>query len=201
MDWKKTGVWTGAVLTAILILLFSFKSVAIDEPYQISLVQSQLREMHSEVLSYILGVSDGLPAVFNERESSHLLEVRRLFYRIFTAIYVILALWFLVLLSLRDKQLVKKSLRLGSIISLSAVLTIFVFSLVSFTATFNAVHQPFFSNNSWVFPSNSLLMQLYPESFFQSIALRWGFIVLFSSVIIGLLQRCLNGSGGGGAGH
>ncbi|MBI4140012.1 DUF1461 domain-containing protein [Candidatus Woesearchaeota archaeon] len=201
MDWKKAGVWTGAVLTALLILLFSFKFVAMDDNYQKTLITPRLAEFHSDVLKYLLGFSESVPTAFSKEESSHISDVRKLFKKIFVATYALLALWFLALLSLRDKQLVKKSLRLGAVTSLIIVLIIFIASLISFTSFFNAVHEPFFTEKSWIFTSDSLLITLYPESFFQTMALRWGIIVFFTSVIIGLLQYCLNGSGGGGAGH
>ena len=202
MDWKKVGVWCGAVLTALLILLFSFKFVVLHVGYQSSFVSSlDLREVHVGVMSYVLSFSSNIPSGFDAREVSHLGDVRDFFSSIFFCIYVVLVVWLFVLFSLQDKQLVKKSLRFGSVLSLGVLLLFFVVSLFSFSGLWNVLHAPFFSDGSWVFSSDSLLITLYPESFFFSLALRWGMIVFFSSVVVGILQYYLNGSGGGGGGH
>src|SRR3989338_1213368 len=201
MDWKKVGVWVGAVLTALLILLFSFKFVVVHGGYQSSLISSSLREVHEGVMSFLLGSSFVLPSGFGSREVSHLGDVRSFFSSIFFFLYVVLVVWFLVLFSLSDKQLVKKSLRFGSVVSLGVVFLVFLASLVSFSSLWSVLHAPFFSGGSWVFPSDSLLMMLYPESFFSAMAFRWGMIVFFSSIVVGILQFYLNGSGGGGGGH
>ncbi len=219
-DAKKWKVWTASALFVVLLLLFSFRYVLFDSSLQNSLLGassfSETSEsrgvveekntavaLHGQVMKgllsdpYFASVDYLVSPQFSDRERSHLADVREVFYALRVASWIVLFSWLGVLASLRDKQLIKKSLRLGALGTLIVLLIAFV---TPFSSLFSLAHAPFFSGDSWLFPSDSLLIQLYPQSFFAGLAWSMGVFLVIASVATVIIQYLLNGSGGGGTG-
>jgi integral membrane protein (TIGR01906 family) len=67
-------------------------------------------------------------------------------------------------------------------------------ALVDFDAFFSAFHSLFFAAGTWTFPSDSLLIRLFPEAFWSTAGLVWGVLVAVFALLYGLLGWLLRGS-------
>lgn len=79
----------------------------------------------------------------------------------------------------KELTLLKKSVFFGSLLTISFVLLLSIFSTLDFSFFFEKFHILFFSNNLWVFSTDDNLIKLFPESFFQAFAQ-----ALFLNIII-----------------
>jgi len=120
--------------------------------------------------------------VFNEQEQFHMIDVQQLFVTFKTIRNLSFAAILLIVLVLirKKKLLLFDSLKSSAILILifSALLGIGV--TFFFEPLFIGFHQIFFSNDMWLFdPSTSVLINMVPEEFFISCAIR---IVIFNLI-------------------
>lgn len=73
------------------------------------------------------------------------------------------------------------SLKIGSIFSLVFLVLLVLLVLINFTASFDVFHRIFFPQGNWIFPYDSLLITLFPSSFFFSMAKK---IIIINSVVV-----------------
>lgn len=122
------------------------------------------------VVSYVNGKTS-LSDEFNEREASHLADVRNLFSKVKIIYYASLLLLagITVFLFTRDNliHLIPTAFIRSGLISLIFIIVLFLLSL-NFSAFFTNIHKPFFASNSWTFPADSLLIQIFPVEFFKN---------------------------------
>ena len=85
----------------------------------------------------------------------------------------------------RGRKAVGQTMILGVCIPLTLLLAIGLWALVDFNGLFTAMHGLFFSAGTWTFPSDSLLIRLFPEAFWAAMAGLW------TAVSIGLSLVCL----------
>lgn len=85
----------------------------------------------------------------------------------------------------RGRKAVGQTMILGACIPLTLLLAIGLWALVDFNGLFAAMHGLFFSAGTWTFPSDSLLIKLFPEAFWAAMAGLW------AAVSIGLSLVCL----------
>lgn len=116
-----------------------------------------------------------LPSVFNDKEKSHLVDVKNVLDLIFS-VMLVSVLFLLVLLPISPK-----SLFYAGIIS---IIIIFILAVVPWSFSFTFVHKIFFKNN-WVFSPDSTIISFYPVSVFQVYSLIiFSVILLFSLILI-----------------
>lgn len=148
----------------------------------------------SGVISFVSGKSS-LSGEFNYDESSHLEDVKRVLTtikRLYYAAVIFLAA--AVIYLFRAKKFLKlmpKAFILSGSVSLLLLLILFVSSL-SFSSLFSILHRPFFSSGTWLFPADSLLINLFPQQFFSDFAGMFFLLLLVNSsafLIIGLFVR------------
>lgn len=148
------------VSLSIAVLLVAAQLVLLS-PHLVS-VQVQ-HEAHptlsNETLSYLEG-DTRIPSTFNEREASHMADVRNVF-----VIAGVLGLVFFFIAGITSRNLTL------TVQDTCGVVTVFlitqaVLATTQFTAWFNAAHTVFFEAGTWVFPRGSVLLQMYPEQFF-----------------------------------
>lgn len=122
------------------------------------------------VVSFVNGRGE-LSNEFNDAELAHLRDVRSLFFKIKMVYYASLLVFFGLLAysiySHRFHEIAPASLVRGGVATLIILAVLFVASL-AFSQFFTAIHVPFFVSGSYVFPQDSLLIQLFPEDFFKS---------------------------------
>ena len=143
----------------------------------------------TNVVLFVNGKS-ALSSEFNPAESSHLEDVKSLFSMIKKVYYLsILSLAVIILYLLKSgkfNHLMPKALVYSGMVSLLLLLITFLSSL-NFTTFFTILHKPFFASNTWLFPSDSILITMFPQQFFQGFARMLFLLVLInSSVLLGI---------------
>ncbi len=115
--------------------------------------------------------------VFNQREKSHMVDVRNLFSalnKITVAALLIFFLVFLVFYKFRLKKQMFISLILIGAIPITLLVILGIICLIDFNHAFNIFHEIFFSNDLWLLdPGKDILIQMLPQPFFESTALAW----------------------------
>jgi hypothetical protein len=100
---------------------------------------------------YVWNITNTLPNVFNNKEIEHLKDVRKLFRRFIFVSFIII---FFV------------NLRKTIIIELIIINFIFfILVLIDFNKLWRIIHYPFFKKGTWIFPTDSKIIQCFPLSF------------------------------------
>lgn len=150
----------------------------------------------SEELIDISVEKDGQPlTLFNEREVSHLKDVKDLFwldYKIFfgTLIYVLAygGVYFFWRRPRYWRQLARLML-IGSGITLGIMLALWVGSLINFDQLFMQFHLLSFSNDFWQLdPSRDYLLMLFPEGFWYDATLFIALGATVMAIVLGILS-------------
>ena len=124
---------------------------------------------------------------FNEKESSHLADVKNLIDKFISVFYflIILDMLLFTILFIKYKKIliknIKKTLLYSGILTI-AVILVFILLSLNFDFLFDNFHILFFAGN-WLFPEDSLLIQLFPFNFFYDYFLK----ILINSFIISLI--------------
>ncbi len=161
-----------------------------------ALPPSRMLEVAEQVRAFVVGpegptlpaVVDGRPG-FDESAVSHLDDVRRVISsaRLVTwGLAIALALWLGVLIARRRLDRVAAALSAGAVWCVVLVVVAALAGTLDFDALFSAFHGVFFAEGTWTFPSDSLLIQTFPEQFWAAAAAAWALIVVLGGVALGL---------------
>lgn len=115
---------------------------------------------------------DGAPA-FDERELSHMRDVRTLFGAALLGqlvAVVAIALLALALAWTSLRTVVPRGLLAGALATLAIAVLAVPFILLGFDRFFTRFHEVFFEGDSWRFSDTDTLIRLYPERFWQDVA-------------------------------
>jgi integral membrane protein (TIGR01906 family) len=115
---------------------------------------------------------DGSPA-FDERELSHMRDVRTLFgasLRVQLVAVVIIAILGLALAWTSLCTVVPRGLLAGALATLAVAVLAVPVILLGFDRFFTRFHEVFFEGDSWRFSSTDTLIRLYPERFWEDVA-------------------------------
>ena len=96
----------------------------------------------------------------SEKEVSHMNDVRNL---VWISLIILISLLILIIFL---KKSPKEVFYAGIISLMLTMLLILIF--FSFSSSFIYFHKIFFTNNNWLLPASSTLIQTFPESFFQN---------------------------------
>jgi integral membrane protein (TIGR01906 family) len=137
---------------------------------------------------------DANTPLYNERELSHMLDVKNL-------VQVMLIVWPLIgifivgvgLISMKGGWLALfwHSISRGGWSSVGIIAAILVAVLVSFSALFTSFHRLFFSGDTWLFLFSDSLIRLFPMVFWQDAFIVMGGLVLAGGVVLGFLGNKL----------
>jgi integral membrane protein (TIGR01906 family) len=128
--------------------------------------------MHKQVISFLDGASTKLPVQMTQAEQNHLVDVRgavRLGRLVLTILGMISIIGIVLRLAFVKKGKRKREcaiLLLLCGITLLALTVLLLIGLGAFDTFFTLFHAVLFPQGNWIFPQNSLLITLYPESFF-----------------------------------
>ena len=132
-------------------------------------------------------MEDGSP-LYNERELSHMLDVKiliqqtlRIFY--FALVAVIgLGLW-----SWRGKWLryYWSGLSRGGWLTTGLIVSILLLVLISFRELFTVFHRLFFTGDTWIFLYSDTLIRLFPLPFWQDAFILMGVFTLAGALVLG----------------
>ncbi len=188
-------------LAVIIVLIFTAMQLVIfdenrfHESYEendlyefIGVEKDTLHEITHEMMGYLKGTRDDLimhaeirgeyQQVFEEREIAHMVDVKALFmggFMIRNIAAVTAAVLLGVLFGLRRKDAIKPLCKsylwvMGAFIAIAAILGIYM--VIDFNALFIKFHHVFFTNDLWLLDIDTdVLIQMLPESFFNSLAL------------------------------
>jgi integral membrane protein (TIGR01906 family) len=138
-----------------------------------------------------LRFGDGSP-VFNERELSHMQDVKRVVRSVLSGFYV--ALGVLIGLALYAwlgdwKQAYLAGLSRGGWLTVGLILGLAALALVSFWNFFTAFHEIFFKGDSWLFEYSDTLIRLFPIRFWQDVFISGLGLALISGMLVGLFAK------------
>ena len=125
--------------------------------------------------------------LFNGREASHMLDVKKVVKPSLTVGYLS---WFLfallALISIAANQIPNflQGIRYGTWILLGIIGVIGIFAVISFWNFFSFFHTLFFEGESWIFSYNDTLIRLFPLRFWQDAFLIEGLITIGGSLSI-----------------
>lgn len=139
-------------------------------------------------------------AIYNERELSHMLDVKNLIQAALLAWYIVIGFLILVCIwSWRSKFLDKfwHAVSRGGILTIGLIIAILIGVAVNFDALFTGFHRIFFTGDTWLFYTNDTLIRLFPEKLWSDAFLFMGVFSLTGAVIAGfigarLAQRAAN---------
>jgi integral membrane protein (TIGR01906 family) len=134
---------------------------------------------------------DGSP-LYNERELSHMQDVKRLIQSVLVIGYVAWGL--LLALSLGAGfgggwPEMKRGLRVGGWLTVALVAGIGAFGVFSFWNFFTVFHTLFFKGGSWLFYYSDTLIRLFPMPFWEDAFLFAGLLDLLGGLALGLGLR------------
>lgn len=183
--YNKQIIFLLALLFTIVLLLGNFVFVLNNQNfYDAEFQKLGIDDPRAQnVVDYVTGSPDLSPD-FTEAEATHLASVKSLFSTIRIIYFMsLLPLFFMVGYLLYTRQfnnLMPRGLMFGGAFSLGVLAVLFLFSL-SFDTFFNTIHLPFFSSGSYIFPEDSLIIQLFPQQFFQDFTFQLFRIVFINS--------------------
>ena len=131
---------------------------------------------------------------FNEREKTHLLDVKNLISKIFAIYYFSVILFFILLillillLNFNFRKIAKRFsiiLLIGSFLTLLDAAAFFLLSNFNFDFVFDVFHKTFFSPGTFTFnPEFENMVVLYPENLFFDFLIKIILNVILSSIIV-----------------
>jgi integral membrane protein (TIGR01906 family) len=208
---KKLFVFIVSILMILtipfIIYGYNFNSVTFDENFHkkefskykvyANLKNYDVESINSAVLNYLkFGKNNNLinNDFFNEREKTHLLDVKNLIQTIFNIYYflmiliILLIITLIILLNFNLEKIAKKLLIIliigSSLVLLDAVL-FFILSNLNFDFVFDLFHNTFFISGTFTFnPESENIVVLYPENLFFDFLIKIISNTIFSSIII-----------------
>jgi integral membrane protein (TIGR01906 family) len=132
---------------------------------------------------------DGSPA-FNEREISHMQDVRVVTANVYLAQAVLLIAAIaavIVLVRGQAQGAASGALLTGAILTVALLAALIVFVLTGFDTFFTDFHRIFFSGNTWLFDYTDTLIRLYPVQFWFDAATVIGVTSLVEAIVLGVV--------------
>ena len=138
-------------------------------------------------------LQDGNP-LYNERELSHMLDVKILVQQMIVAHSILLLLFLLIWFwAWRAKWLsaLGRVLTYGGWLTIGMIVTILIGVALSFEALFTGFHHIFFEGDTWLFRFSDTLIRLFPMRFWQDAFIFMGVITLTGAAAFILVGRLL----------
>ena len=169
----------------------------------VNMEMDELMKVTVKMMDYLRGDRDSLDIVavidgenkefFNEREKSHMEDVRDIFVGALTVRWCALGLAALMLINLwmllywKDIKVLLFRAYLATVGGLLALIaTVGVWAFVDFTGAFYKFHALFFSDYEWILDMRtSRLINILPEGFFVDTAIRIVVIFILITLIMG----------------
>lgn len=161
--------------------------------------EKNLRAVTRRLIDYMAGEAETLDmtavirgeerTVFNDREKAHMVDVKALFWlsdAIKWTFFAVALLLGAAAMKLRKVGMIIDAGIFQAIVSLVLAGGLIAISLTNFSDAFIRFHELFFTNDLWLLdPRTDTLIQMLPEPFFRSMALRMSGTWLAASLGIG----------------
>lgn len=187
---------TGRAFTGLLAARFSLAAEAGLPPQRMLQIAEQVRDfvVEGDVRSLPATV-DGRPG-FDAAAVSHLRDVRRVLSgsrSVTGALAALIAVWLGLHVARKRTAGIASALRAAAVASASVVVLAVLIAAIDFERFFAAFHSLFFKSGTWTFPSDSLLIQTFPEPFWVTAGVTWGGLVLIFAAALWLTARFVDG--------
>lgn len=106
-----------------------------------------------------------------------------------------LGAWMAVRLLRKRPQPVATALKAAAVVDLALIVVVGLLGLTDFDTLFARFHGLFFAAGTWTFPSDSLLIRLFPEQFWVAAAASWAALVVAVAALYAVLGWLLARSG------
>jgi integral membrane protein (TIGR01906 family) len=130
--------------------------------------------------------------LYNERELSHMVDVKVLIQAMITAWWLLLGFLLVAgVLSWRGQEIAgfARAVSRGGWLTAILIVAILVFVVLSFDSLFTDFHRLFFSGDTWLFYYSDTLIRLFPMHFWQDAFIWMGSLSLSLGLVVGLLGR------------
>ncbi len=138
-----------------------------------------------------LKFNDGT-ALYNDRELSHMLDVKVLVQAALKVWYAIIAFLFLVWVFaqiIHAKKKFWRAVSFGGWLTIFFILLALAAILIDFDALFRDFHAIFFTADTWLFYINDTLIRLFPEKLWSDAFTFVGVFTLVGAVLYGILGQ------------
>lgn len=141
--------------------------------------------VNSAPLNFLADIKmDNGQPLYNERELSHMLDVKKLTQVVLQVWYLVIALFVFALLLFQksgEHEKFWQAVQQGGWLTIGLVAAILLGVLLSFNALFTAFHRIFFSGDTWLFNYSDSLIRLFPQRFWMDVFFFiGGFSILFA---------------------
>lgn len=133
--------------------------------------------------------------IYNDREISHMIDVKVLLQKMLNIFYVILGIYILIFIASiinKNYQYFYKGLSRGGWLTIGLITVIIAGIVISFDQLFTLFHKLFFTGDTWLFNYSDTLIRLFPMRLWQDAFIMMGVISLiisFVCVSLGKKQR------------
>lgn len=134
-----------------------------------------------------LQFSDGT-AIYNERELSHMVDVKDVVQstmRWYLVGFILLVILIALAIQTGNKRVFWESLSWGGFLTVTIVLFFLVYLALNFDVLFTQFHKLFFESGSWVFYYSDSLIRLFPLPFWQDCFIVVGSLSLLGGLLLG----------------
>jgi integral membrane protein (TIGR01906 family) len=132
--------------------------------------------------------------IYNEREISHMVDVKILLRKALNVFYIFLGIYLIIfLLSYKAKttKTLLKGLSSGGWLTIGIIGLIIAAVVISFNQLFTLFHKLFFTGDTWLFNYSDTLIRLFPMRLWQDAFILMGGITLIIAFIFAIYSRKL----------
>lgn len=136
-------------------------------------------------------LQDGSP-FYNDRELSHMLDVKILINNAFTVFFFLLIVLVAVGVFARRKKRLGdywRALSRGGLLTIILIAVVLVFVILSFSSLFTQFHRLFFTGDTWLFEYSDTLIRLFPMQFWQDAFIWLAVLVIVQALLIYILGK------------
>lgn len=136
-------------------------------------------------------LSDGSP-FYNERELSHMLDVKILIKDAFSVWFMLLAILIMVGAGAKARNDMRpfwKALSRGGLLTIMMIALVLVFVILAFTSLFTQFHMLFFTGDTWLFEYSDTLIRLFPMQFWQDAFIWMAVLSILQALVIFILGK------------
>lgn len=175
-----------------------YQNVAITKNMNIEESKSYVDNVTINVFNFLKNKED--LKYFNEKEKSHMHDVKTVIFIIkliyYSSTFLFFLFLFIIYLRFKKNKLlfvenISKVLLYSSSISIVFLLVLFLWSVFSFETLFILMHLLIFPQGNWMFPSDSLLIMLFPQNLFFNIGIKIFIYAMFQSIIFFIIGHWL----------
>ena len=124
--------------------------------------------------------------IYNDREISHMVDVKNLLLQSLNIFYIILVIYFLLFFFFLKKNSLKfflQGISYGGWFTIGLIGFIIAGIAISFDQLFTLFHKLFFTGDTWLFNYSDTLIRLFPMRLWQDAFIMMGAITLIIAII------------------